>query len=317
MKVAKKFRFQPISFSWVALHPEPKGVVVFIGGAFFGTFPTLFYRYFLRQIFEAGYTVVTLPFRFSFRHWSIALDLLQEERKIREYLLTLDASTQSGNSPQSCYKEDTKYLWIGHSLGCKYLCLLELLTDITLNPDQAESLWQKCIQLPKSGYQQALQKLMAINASIQGQSTILIAPDISDTESAVPKPLTFIAHWLDRRGWGVLPTRQETQCLINASSLFNLTALISFDRDTIAGNLADKDGDVYWFFKQLGKRSHSPLVQELPGKHLEPIGIQVGEYLVDFNPLDKFIKPLAKYQLPSIALQFIAALQGNRTSDEK
>jgi hypothetical protein len=42
-----KIRFQPLSFSWVAIHPNPKGVVQFIGGAFFGTFPTVFYRYFL------------------------------------------------------------------------------------------------------------------------------------------------------------------------------------------------------------------------------------------------------------------------------
>jgi len=48
------FRFQPLLFSWVALHPKPKGVIQFVGGAFFGSFPTLFYRYFLSQLFEAG-----------------------------------------------------------------------------------------------------------------------------------------------------------------------------------------------------------------------------------------------------------------------
>ena len=46
--------FQPISFSWVALHPQPKGVIQFMGGAFFGSFPTVFYRYFLGQLFESG-----------------------------------------------------------------------------------------------------------------------------------------------------------------------------------------------------------------------------------------------------------------------
>ena len=33
------FEFKVISSSWVALHPEPDGVVQFIGGAFFGTLP--------------------------------------------------------------------------------------------------------------------------------------------------------------------------------------------------------------------------------------------------------------------------------------
>ena len=31
-------KFQPIAHSWVALHPEPKGIIQFIGGAFFGRF---------------------------------------------------------------------------------------------------------------------------------------------------------------------------------------------------------------------------------------------------------------------------------------
>jgi len=29
-------RFRPISNSWVAVHPRPRGVVQFVGGAFFG-----------------------------------------------------------------------------------------------------------------------------------------------------------------------------------------------------------------------------------------------------------------------------------------
>jgi hypothetical protein len=318
MKATERFRFQPVSFSWVALHPDPKGVVVFIGGAFFGTFPTLFYRYFLRQIFNAGYTVVALPFRFSFRHWSIALDLLQEEKTIRNYLMTLNTGTQLQNSTETLYSDSTKYRWIGHSLGCKYLCLLEILTDSILNPEQSEQLFKQCIQFRQSSYQKILQKSRVINASIQGQSTILIAPDISDTQSAIPKPLAFIAHWLDRLGWGVLPTRKETQCLIDASSLFNLTALISFNRDIIAGSQTDanvEESDVRWFVQQLKKRLHLPLAKELCGKHLEPVGIKIGNYLVDLNPLDKFIKPLSKHQLPSVVQEFLVALRGDRSKE--
>ena len=62
------FKFRPISFSWVAIHPNPKGIIQFIGGAFFGTFPTVFYRYFLEELFKQGYTIIALPFKFSFRH---------------------------------------------------------------------------------------------------------------------------------------------------------------------------------------------------------------------------------------------------------
>jgi hypothetical protein len=41
--MSNSFKFQPVSFSWVAVHPQPKGVVQFIGGTFFGSLPTLFY----------------------------------------------------------------------------------------------------------------------------------------------------------------------------------------------------------------------------------------------------------------------------------
>ncbi|HEY9709264.1 MAG TPA: DUF1350 family protein, partial [Oculatellaceae cyanobacterium] len=65
------FKFIPLSSSWVAIHPKPKGVIQFIGGAFFGSLPTLFYRHFLSKLFANGYTIIALPFRFSFEHWSI------------------------------------------------------------------------------------------------------------------------------------------------------------------------------------------------------------------------------------------------------
>jgi hypothetical protein len=47
-----QFKFRPMSSSWVAIHPQPKGIIQFIGGAFFGNFPTVFYRYFLSEFLE-------------------------------------------------------------------------------------------------------------------------------------------------------------------------------------------------------------------------------------------------------------------------
>ncbi|HEY9861594.1 MAG TPA: DUF1350 family protein, partial [Candidatus Obscuribacterales bacterium] len=101
-----EFKFQPVSFSWVALHPEPKGVVQFIGGAFFGTFPTVFYRYFLRKIFEQGYTIVALPFRFSFHHWSIAASLFAEQSRLRTELTTL---AQHSGYQHRIYQDNSCY----------------------------------------------------------------------------------------------------------------------------------------------------------------------------------------------------------------
>ncbi|MBC7969936.1 MAG: DUF1350 family protein, partial [Verrucomicrobia bacterium] len=281
------FKFRPMSFSWVAIHPEPKGVIQFIGGAFFGTFPTVFYRYFLQTLFEEGYTIVALPFRFSFRHWSIAIDLLKEQERLRQELSKITDNT--------VYQEKSNYIWLGHSLGCKYIALLEFLSG---------SEWQQiagtCVK--PDAYKQ-VEALLADaglkGASIFNQPSLLIAPDLSDTESAVP--IRAVAQFLDRIGLGVLPKREETQCFIKRSGLFNLTALISFDKDTIAGSETDRlkskeiqaNSDVLWLIQQLETRKFPLLHQELHGKHLEPLGVRVGDYIVDLNPLDKFIERLS------------------------
>ena len=295
------FRFQPLSFSWVALHPQPKGVIQFVGGAFFGSFPTLFYRYFLSQLFEAGYTIVALPFRFTFRHWSVALSLLDEQQRLQPEIITLAA--RSGYETD-VYRHPENYTWIGHSLGCKYIALLELLSG-----DQWQANLQACIPPGQAQVQrQQISDRLGNRSAIRNQRSLLLAPDISDTESAIP--VKSLAKLLDRLGLGVLPDRQQTLCLIDRSRLFNLTGLISFDRDTIAGSVNDQDeatSDVLWLVKHL-KRQH--LIQtELAGKHLEPIGVRIGQWLVDLNPLDKFIKPLWLRDLEPVTLGILKTLE--------
>jgi hypothetical protein len=297
------FKFRPLSFSWVAIHPEPKGVVQFIGGAFFGTFPTIFYRYFLRTLFEEGYTIIALPFRFSFRHWSIAIDLLKEQEALGKELSKITGS--------DVYQGKANYFWLGHSLGCKYIALLEFLSG-----EQWKQIAESCVEL------QAYQQIEAIianagleNASILDQPSLLVAPDISNTESAIP--VRAIVRFLERVGLGVLPTREQTQCFIERSSLFNLTALISFDKDTLAGSETDKfknkqaqdNSDVLWLIKQLKTRKLPILHKELQGKHLEPLGVRVGEYIVDLNPFDKFIELLSRRKLEHYAVHFLAQLR--------
>jgi Protein of unknown function (DUF1350) len=298
------FRFSPISFSWVAIHPNPKGVIQFIGGAFFGTFPTVFYRYFLQTLFEEGYTIIALPFRFSFRHWTIAVNLLKEQGILRDELVAI--ANRLGYEDE-VYQKQANYLWLGHSLGCKYIALLEFLSS---------QQWKETIGSCAEGAN--YQKIEAIisdagltDESIVNQPSLLIAPDISDTESAIP--VRAIARLLDRIGLGVEPTRSQTQCFIERSLLFNLTALISFDKDTLAGSEADElksqrvkeNSDVLWLIGQLQKRKFPILHKELEGKHLEPLGVRVGGYIADLNPFDKFIKLLKVRQLESFVIQFL------------
>jgi len=286
-----RLQFQPVSCSWVALHPAPQGVIQFIGGAFFGTFPTLFYRHLLQQLYQAGYTLVALPFRFSLRHWQIAYSLLDEQQRLRQSLPELAARL---GYDAALYQEDANYLWLGHSLGCKYIALLELLSG-----DEAAVAAALPAQLVAS-YRHT--------PGIWNQGSTLIAPDISDLESAIP--LRSLVALLNRLNISVQPNRQETLALIRQSELFNLTAMMSFDQDAIAGSQRDSDAnssDVLWLSQYLQTKS-APL-QELSGKHLEPMGWRMGRYIADFNPLDKFIKPLGRWQVAEVTRQFLRALQ--------
>ncbi|MEO0967129.1 MAG: DUF1350 family protein [Cyanobacteria bacterium J06639_18] len=79
-------KFHRVKDTQVALHPDPKGVISFIGGAFFGKFPTIFYRSLLKDIFNCGYTIVAFPYRFTFDHWSEAISLAEDRYEIQQVL---------------------------------------------------------------------------------------------------------------------------------------------------------------------------------------------------------------------------------------
>lgn len=286
-----RLNFQPVSFSWVALHPKPRGIILFIGGAFFGTFPTLFYRHLLHELYREGYTLIALPFRFSLRHWQIAHSLLDEQHRLRQLLPEIAA--RQGYSP-SPYRKRDNYQWLGHSLGCKYIALLELLSGDESTVEAA---------LPDN-----LVNIYRTSVGILGQGSVLLAPDISDLESAIPIRLLVIL--LNRLNIRVQPDRQQTLELIRQSALFELTAMVSFDQDSIAGSLGDSNvgtSDVLWLHQYL--QTKSAPVRELSGKHLEPLGWRIGRYVADFNPLDKFIKDLRQWQVAEVTFRFLQDLQ--------
>lgn len=300
------FKFIPLSSSWVAIHPQPRGVIQFIGGAFFGSFPTVFYRHFLSELFANGYTIIALPFRFSFEHWSIAIGLLKEQSILGQ---AIPKEARKLGYDDSIYGDTSKYFWVGHSLGCKYLALLEFLSE----DDWRDKLRECADSREVERVERDFDRINPGKTSILSQPSLLIAPDISNTESAIPIPA--LARLIDRLGLGVKPRRKQTQCFIKLSDLFNLTAMISFSQDTVAGSLTDitkspeiqENSDVLWFAQQL--QDKGLINKELPGKHLEPVGIRVGNYIVDLNPLDKFIEPISCRFLEPLALQFLEKLQ--------
>jgi len=301
-----KLRFQPVSHSWVALHPQPKGVIQFIAGAFFGTFgPMFFYRYLLQCLFEQGYTIIVLPFNFTFNHYQEAGFLIREQYEILPELVRM-ASFQGYD--YEAYLDDKNFSWIGHSLGCKYISLLEEFSALpqdaqdrekqirnllskTSDEPQSQSvltdintlfyeLRRKIVEVRKLIHDYVGRDITIASIFIKGQISILLAPDISDTSSAIrPK---FLADLIDQLGLGVKPIPEETYKLIKESNLFNRLGLVSFKSDNIAKSTTE------WFIKTLQKPPKE-LLRPLEGGHLRPLGIQIGN-----NVINLFDKPVVE-----------------------
>ena len=250
------FKFKVISSCWVALHPEPDGVVQFIGGAFFGTLPnfssplmgfSLFdpgpivsYHYLLKQVFVRGYTVVVGLPRMTFNHWGMASQLLEKQQKLSASLFReaelLGYHTHVYQQPQS-------YLWLGHSLGAKYITLLRSLSL------KRKELRARETRLP---------------IPVEGQPALLIAPCF--------QPPAWISSYIH-------PSQDETRSLLKEAGLQAPMAMISFHQDFTAGNLTYQMGDVYWLYEQLTHQREEGLVicSELKGNHYQPIGYSGGD----------------------------------------
>ncbi|MDZ8086764.1 MAG: DUF1350 family protein [Nostoc sp. DedQUE12b] len=299
-----KLRFKPVSHSWVALHPKPKGVIQFIAGAFFGTFgPMFFYRYLLQSLFEQGYTIILLPFNFTFNHYVEAGFLMREQYEILPELVKMASVAEYD---YEAYLDDKNFSWIGHSLGCKYISLLEGFTALPPEPQDREQFLRKL--LFKTSDESEIESVIAdinilfdeltrkrdeveklictyvgrkikINSVfIKGQVSILLAPAIADTGSAIPPQ--FLADIIDNLGWGVKPTVEETQYLIKDSELFNIMGLVCFKSDDIAKSTCE------WFTNILRKPPQD-FRNTVAGGHLRPLGIQLAKYVVNL-----FDKPL-------------------------
>ena len=273
-----KLQFRPIHFNWVAIHPQPIGVIHFIGGAFFGTFPTIFYRYIIKQLFQQGYTIVALPFRFTFRHWSVAISLVREQAELRQEIA---AEAKKLGYEYKIYEEtpislNPNHFWLAHSVGCKYIALLELLTE--LENREIQEFLGNCVGSNQA--QQLINTLRNVDLediSLKNQPSILLAPVIAGIESAIP--VAALAELIKKLGLDVQPNVKETRCLIKKSSLFGLTSAIAFSKDKIASNpQLDQDGEpkgtVEWLKKQLPNIKFAELKNR---QHLAPLGFHFGD----------------------------------------
>ncbi|MEM9922747.1 MAG: DUF1350 family protein [Cyanobacteria bacterium P01_D01_bin.50] len=287
----EQFCFRPFSKSWVAINPNPKGIIQFIGSFVFGSFPINSYKHLFQNLFEQGYTIFVFKFPFTplkFNHWQVAINLLKEEYALRvEIIRFLTQNGKISDRNLEIYLKDSNYYWLGHSLGCKYISLLEILSN---DPTQRQLILQNClgdrydeklislinsVDIARAKAEEEISKLLNIPINfnkffIKNQPSILLAPEISNTVTVygITLPTT---NPLSNFELLVSPNARETKCTIaHTKNLFNLTGIISFSQDCIARD------DVAFLTQQLSlKPFHPPLYKELFGWHFEPLGIQI------------------------------------------
>ncbi|MEM8675046.1 MAG: DUF1350 family protein [Cyanobacteria bacterium P01_G01_bin.67] len=269
--------FKPISRSWVAISEleEPLGVIEFIGGAALGTFPTIAYQHFLTTLWEHGYTVIAGPYPLGFNHKAIA-ESLKDERDIIRATLN--------------YSHKIPQIWVAHSLGCKYIALLEIQKDIIDQP------------------------------------SLLIAPNIGSTRNAIP--LDWLASLLDNFNLGVRPDRETTlawiEKAVSANELFHITSLLSFEQDCISGNRNGRQdcpkrffppsppstADVKWFDNLLQNRpDFFYSFHQIKGGHNKLAGWRRGQFVKELDNSDgQLIQPIPR-EVENSSLEIIKSLR--------
>ena len=124
--------YQKLSNSQILLHPNPKGVIQFIGSFIFGSFPSWAYKDLNRFLFDQGYSLILYKFPlnpFQFNHWQVAVDLLKEQYDLKVEIIQALKKENKPTNILNLYANPTNYLWLGHSLGSKYIILLEILSN--------------------------------------------------------------------------------------------------------------------------------------------------------------------------------------------
>ena len=293
----------------VAFHPQPKGVIQFVGGFISGSFPQSSFRHLFHHLYQKGYSLVVYHFPFNpfqFNHWSVALEILKDLYKVRfEIIKQLFCSTASARQ-LDFYAQDTNYVWLGYSLGCKYILLLEILSDDQNEFQRRNKVLRSCLkeedvkktkkELEKAdkyrnSARENISKLLGsscqINPFIKDQPSLLLAPEINNTVQIANKDISLFSCW-------DFPSQDEIQCLIrNSTEIFNLMGLISFKQDTIA------EDDVNFLKCQLQNREFQPFLHKvLKGTHNQPLETNV-ENLVFC--IDLILQELRQRQSQGIA----------------
>ncbi|BAZ53982.1 hypothetical protein NIES4103_66660 [Nostoc sp. NIES-4103] len=320
-----KLRFKPVSFSWVALHPQPKGVIQFIGGAFFGTFgPMFFYRYLLECLFNQGYTIILLPFNFSFNHYKEAGFLIREQYKLIPELVRM---AKLAGYKYETYLDDSNFSWIGHSIGCKYIALLEAFSALPQERDELEAFISEIVKETSGNLSPEKQEkkvksvvndLEILINDLENKRTnakklisYYVNQDVAKRQSNLDASDVKIASIFIKNQISILlaPVNTGLDSAIKPKALADLIINLGFNvkptpEETYAliknSNLFNLLGLVYfpldnigkstreWFFNHL-KKPPADFRSKLKGGHLRPLGFRLGNLV--FNFPDTFSVP--------------------------
>ncbi|MEL6438174.1 MAG: DUF1350 family protein [Cyanobacteria bacterium J06621_8] len=271
------FESIPGSNSKVAFHSRPKGVIQFIGGFISGSFPQSNFRSLFQHLYDQGYSLIVYNFPFNplqFNHWSVAVKILKDLYQVRFEIIKKRFCSTDREQLLEFYADDSNYFWLGYSLGCKYILLLEIISDNYDNFQRRNQILSDClledfikikedIEQADSYRDLAINKISELlgspyelNYFIKDQPSLLIAPEINNTVEILNQPISLFSFW-------DFPSREKVQCLIKKSTeIFNLMGLMSFAQDTIARD------DVSFLTLQLSNRSFTPFLhQKFEGTH--------------------------------------------------
>lgn len=279
--------YRKVSESQVAVNPSPDspGVVEFYGGYGFGHLPLASYGWLLDAVYAAGYSLIVVPYSSGFDHWKTAGRLLKEREAV------LRAVPELRGLP---------HWWLGHSLGCKLILLLDAATS-------AANEFQ-----PPTGGAEAFRGLRGV----RDDRVVLMAPDISGTSAAIP--VRWLAWLLDLLGLGVRPTPAETYALLERAGVFRRAGLMAFAGDTISGTRDSAPPlTVARLYRILASRPMERLEYvEQPGAHLQPCGGRV--LFLSFGPALRVPgDPAAARPVQDGAVSLLAALARPAPADPR
>jgi hypothetical protein len=153
--------WQQVENNFVLAPTQPKGVIHFLGGAFFAAAPHISYSRVLETLAQAGYVIVATPFTNStFDHRQIAIDVYKSFKRTRSKLF-LDYFPLFG---------------MGHSMGCKIHLLINC-----LYPSERERSGNIFIAYNNYGAKQSIPLFKEFSGTIPEMSMMEFTPSPLET----------------------------------------------------------------------------------------------------------------------------------------